>query len=110
MSNRYMDALPSRSTFTKVSNESQRTKIDQDYFDAYVTIPPDGGWGWMVVFGAFFCFLLVDGMVCSFGIFLSEIASDLRTTKSEVSIIAAISTATFCFSGEYTKYYKIIVS
>lgn len=95
-----MDAMPSRSTFTRISSESQKTKVEQDYFDAYVTIPPDGGWGWMVVVGAFFCFLLVDGMVCSFGLFLSEIAHDLGTTKSDVSLIAAISTATFCFSGK----------
>lgn len=95
-----METLTSRSTFPKISTESQKTKIDQDYLDAYVTIPPDGGWGWMVVVGAFFCFLLVDGMMYSFGIFLTEMADDLGVTKSEVSVTAAISTGVFCFSGK----------
>lgn len=100
MPKHHMDASQDPSTFTKISAESQRNKIDQDYLDAYVTIPPDGGWGWMVVIGAFFCFLLVDGMVCSFGIFLSEISNDLGTRKSEVSNTAAISLGIFCLSGK----------
>lgn len=94
-----MDVPPS-STF-QFSTESQRTKVEQDYLDAYVTIPPDGGWGWMVVAGAFFCFLLIDGMMCSFGIFLTQMANDLNVTNSQVSVTAAISIGVNCFTGKY---------
>ena len=34
--------------------------------------PPDGGWGWMVVFGSFIIHVIADGVAYSFGIFYIE--------------------------------------
>lgn len=31
---------------------------------------PDGGWGWMVVFGSFVIHVIADGVYYSFGVFL----------------------------------------
>ncbi|VDO91785.1 unnamed protein product [Haemonchus placei] len=33
-----------------------------------VPIPPDGGWGWVVVLGSFFVHVFADGFVYSFGV------------------------------------------
>ncbi|XP_004930921.1 monocarboxylate transporter 12 [Bombyx mandarina] len=34
--------------------------------------PPDGGWGWMVVFASFMIHIVTDGMTYSFGVFYTE--------------------------------------
>ncbi|KAL3229334.1 hypothetical protein MRX96_023645 [Rhipicephalus microplus] len=43
--------------------------------------PPDGGYGWVIVFASFICFVIVDGIIFSFGIFLREFASTFNESK-----------------------------
>ena len=35
--------------------------------------PPDGGWGWVVVFGCFMIHVLADGTAYSFGVLILEL-------------------------------------
>lgn len=89
--------IPTSST---ESNKHDRKETEQqDYQEALITVPPDGGWGWVVVFGAFFSFLIVDGMFYSFGVFLEKMSQDLNCSKSKVSLATAIITGVFCLSG-----------
>ncbi|KAI4464034.1 monocarboxylate transporter [Holotrichia oblita] len=70
--------------------------------EAYVSIPPDGGWGWLVVIAAFYIFFVSDGVLISLGVFLQEIARSLKCTPSEVSIAGAIQTCCYCFAGPFS--------
>ncbi|XP_064621707.1 uncharacterized protein LOC135484296 isoform X2 [Lineus longissimus] len=36
-------------------------------------LAPDGGWGWVVVFGSFVVYFIADGCVYSFGVFYDEL-------------------------------------
>lgn len=65
-----------------------------------VVIPPDGGWGWIVVLAAFISFFMAEGVICGFGIFLSEMSKSFNCKMSQVSLIGAIMTGCFCFSGK----------
>lgn len=65
----------------------------------FVVIPPDGGWGWMVVLGSFFSFMIIDGIICTFGIFLKDMSESFDAKKSHVSLAGAIMTGFFCLSG-----------
>lgn len=80
-----------------------RTFIDRndlENIEECVVIPPDGGWGWLVVAAAFTSFLVTEGIVYSFGVFLKNIADDLGCTRSQVSIIGAVKSSSVCFSGK----------
>ena len=46
-------------------------------------VPPDGGWGWMVVFSSFLIHIIADGIVYSFGIFFVEFVDYFDSCKSE---------------------------
>merc|ERR1712227_1004175 len=35
--------------------------------------PPDGGWGWAVVFASFMIHIIADGITYSFGIFITNL-------------------------------------
>ncbi|VEN48674.1 unnamed protein product [Callosobruchus maculatus] len=101
-----LDDATSTLTVSPVSTETSysiyktsQPKQESEYQETFMTIPPDGGWGWVVVFGAFVCFMVVDGAYCSFGIFLVVMTEELNCSKSEFSISAAIGTGIFCLSG-----------
>ncbi|KAG8292560.1 hypothetical protein J6590_036302 [Homalodisca vitripennis] len=69
--------------------------LEEQTVVTYVTVPPDGGWGWVVVFGSFFCNFFVDGMVYSAGVFLGPISQSLEVSKSQVTLIGSLLTG-FC--------------
>lgn len=53
----------------------------------------------MVVLAAFTSYFMAEGVICSFGIFLSEMAVAFNCKISQVSLIGAIMTGCFCLSG-----------
>lgn len=63
--------------------------------------PPDGGWGWAVVVGAF----ISVGFSCAFGksisVFYKEIEEIFNASTSEVSWISSIMFAVMYAGGKY---------
>lgn len=86
----------------QLAEEQIREYACRDESGVYIVIPPDGGWGWVVVTAAFFSFLVSDGILYTFGIFISIMSEDFRCSKSEVVLIGAITSSTFCFTGPFT--------
>ncbi|CAB4063538.1 SLC16A14 [Lepeophtheirus salmonis] len=59
----------------KAQNEEQlssRCNINESDYKSKLPPPPDGGWGWFVVFGSFMIHVIADGVTYSFGIFIEE--------------------------------------
>ena len=50
----------------------------------------DGGWGWMVVVGSFFCYFIADGWAYSFGIIFSELLEYFGDSKALTATIGAL--------------------
>ena len=44
---------------------------EEEKFEALVIIPPDGGWGWVIVFACFIILICSDGSMNSYGTFCS---------------------------------------
>jgi hypothetical protein len=55
-----------------------------------IIIPPDGGWGWVVMFASFCCNLVVDGIVFSFGLFIDPIEKDFGVNKATVALVGSL--------------------
>lgn len=62
-------------------------------------VPPDGGWGWVIVAASFMCNLVVDGIIFSFGVFLVEIAESLQVSKAQVSLVGALQSGFYLLTG-----------
>jgi len=52
--------------------------------------PPDGGWGWMVVFGSFMIHVFADGFTYAFGIFLPHLLRYFDVSKATGAWIVSI--------------------
>ncbi|KAL3847025.1 hypothetical protein ACJMK2_017961 [Sinanodonta woodiana] len=53
-------------------------------------LPPDGGWGWMIVFGTFMVHFVLDGIFYSFGILFAEFIDYFHTSQSETSLVVSL--------------------
>ncbi|RWS27467.1 monocarboxylate transporter 9-like protein [Leptotrombidium deliense] len=54
--------------------------------------PPDGGWGWMVVFSSFMIHFITDGVTYTFGIFYSEFLRHFESGKGLTAWVPSIMT------------------
>ena len=62
--------------------------------------PPDGGWGWVVTFSAFFIGLILDGISYSFGLFFKELYTYFNESRSLTSWIISTLNGTYLSIGE----------
>lgn len=88
---------------TSCGNDAQDKDKDEDLSseDIEVVVPPDGGWGWVVVFASFMCNLIVDGIIFSFGSFLPGIANDFEVTKAQVTLVGSLMSGFYLMAGPF---------
>ena len=65
---------------------------------------PDGGWGWMVVFGSFMIHVIADGITYSLGIFYSEWVQYFRSSKGTTAWVGSLVPATTYLVGKYKTF------
>ncbi|VEN61297.1 unnamed protein product [Callosobruchus maculatus] len=77
----------------RLAAESRPEEDEEDVLPA----PPDGGYGWVVVFASFMCNLVVDGISYCFGIFLIELIDYYHESKGTTAWVGSIlAGATMC--------------
>nr|CAD7588946.1 unnamed protein product [Timema genevievae] len=67
----------------------------------YAVVPPDGGWGWVIVTASFFCNLIVDGIIFTFGMFLNDIQREFGGSKSKVAVVGSLLAGFYLMAGTY---------
>lgn len=64
-----------------------------------MVVPPDGGWGWVIVAASFMCNLFVDGIIFSFGVFLNDIADAFSVSKARVALVGSLQSGFYLMAG-----------
>ncbi|XP_013138060.1 PREDICTED: monocarboxylate transporter 4 [Papilio polytes] len=73
---------------------------DDEAFDyGALPPPPDGGYGWVVVFASFMCNLVVDGIAYTFGIFLPELVAYFGEGKGTVAWVGSLLSGVYLAAG-----------
>lgn len=67
-----------------------------------IVVPPDGGWGWVVVFAAFYCNVVVDGIIFSFGMLMGDLVSTFHETESKITIVGSLLNGFYLIAGKIT--------
>lgn len=64
-------------------------------------VPPDGGYGWVVVFAAFMCNFVVDGIANSFGTFMEVFRSEFQQSNAVISLIGSLLIGCYLLIGPF---------
>ncbi|KAJ8912079.1 hypothetical protein NQ315_000585 [Exocentrus adspersus] len=83
------------------NDEEINSNNDSTSLDVAVVVPPDGGWGWVIVAASFMCNMIVDGIIFSFGTFLDDIAKDFSVTKTEVTLVGSLMSGFYLIAGPF---------
>jgi predicted MFS family arabinose efflux permease len=60
---------------------------------------PDGGYGWLVLAGAFIISFLIDGIMYTFGIILEPIGKDTESSDKITNLLSCLNSGFLFFSG-----------
>lgn len=86
----------------RLTAESQAEAEDDDGYEfGEIPPPPDGGYGWVVVFASFMCNLIVDGIAYTFGIFLPELVTFFGEGKGTVAWVGSLLSGVYLAAGEF---------
>lgn len=86
-----------------VSSSSSSSSDDEDVSIAEAR-PPDGGFGWVVVFASFLVNLIADGITFSFGVFFPHFLEYFGEGKGKTAWIAGIFMAMPLLSGPIASF------
>ncbi|KAG4077718.1 hypothetical protein HA402_004177 [Bradysia odoriphaga] len=99
-SNQCSSPVSSVSSTSSSSSSSDDESIGQ-YSEAK---PPDGGWGWVVVFASFFVNLIADGITFSFGVIYVEFLNYFNEGKAKTAWIGSLFMAMPLLSGPIASF------
>lgn len=89
---------------TEVDENSSQKEQKEQQFKA-----PDGGYGWVVVLASFFCNVIVDGVIFSFGVFLADVSNDLQVSKGATAWVGSLQTGFYLIAGELFTQFSVLV-
>lgn len=68
--------------------------------------PPDGGYGWVIVFASFMCNMVVDGIAYTFGVFLGEFVNYFGEGKGKTAWVGSLLSGMYLSAGEFIHIFK----
>ena len=58
--------------------------------DEELPSPPDGGWGWVIVFASFMVHVIADGIAYSFGVYVEAFIEYFECTRSQIGLLGSL--------------------
>lgn len=86
------------------SSQSTSSSSDDESLDISEAQPPDGGWGWVVVFASFIVNLIADGITFSFGVIFVEFLNYFGQNRGTTAWIGGLFMATPLLSGPIASF------
>ncbi|CAH0723088.1 unnamed protein product, partial [Brenthis ino] len=87
-----------------ISVSSSSSSSDDEEVSIAEARPPDGGWGWVIVFASFMVNLIADGITFSFGVFFPHFLEYFGEGKGKTAWIAGIFMAMPLLSGPIASF------
>lgn len=83
----------------KQRHASGESTISTDSVSHYIPIPPDGGYGWVIVFASFMNHVIVDGISFTVGIFYTEFCDYFQEGDAKTAMAGSLLAGCYLFSG-----------
>ena len=66
----------------------------------YIPTPPDGGYGWVIVFASFVNHIIVDGIAFTFGVFYLEFLQYFGESKGKTALVGSLLCGCYLMTGK----------
>lgn len=101
--NKYDETRPITSNSSSSASSSSSSEDDTAQVTLQ-TVPaaPDGGWGWVVCFASFMCFVILDGMLFTYGVLFVEFLDYFGRGKGETALVGSVFMGMSLFFGPCT--------
>jgi hypothetical protein len=70
-------------------------------------VPPDGGWGWLVVIASLLCNIIVDGVCFSFGIFFMAFLDDFQESRAKTAWAGSLLAGCYLTMGKCVQHFDM---
>ena len=84
----------------KQRHASGESTISTDSVSNYIPTPPDGGYGWIIVFASFINHVIVDGISYTFGVFYIEFLKYFKEGKGRTALVGSLLCGVYLMTGE----------
>ncbi|XP_041979886.1 uncharacterized protein LOC121733638 [Aricia agestis] len=74
---------------------------DESEPEAALVVPPDGGWGWVVVAASFMCNFVVDGIIFTGGLLSKPIQDEFNATEGQVAPVMSLLSGFYLLVGPF---------
>lgn len=102
---KYFRSSISSTSSTSSSSTDSSSSDDASSLDQFAEAkPPDGGWGWVVVFASFMVNLIADGITFSFGVMFVELLKSFGEGKAKTAWIGSLFMAIPLLSGPIASF------
>ncbi|CAF4488231.1 unnamed protein product, partial [Rotaria socialis] len=81
-----------------VSDKRKLRKLEDDGEYDYITVPPDGGFGWVVLIACFLINLIIDGFLYAFGAISDDLKDHFKCQEWAVSLIISLACGFYLLS------------
>ncbi|XP_048511572.1 monocarboxylate transporter 14 isoform X2 [Athalia rosae] len=90
-----------RTRGTEGDDVREEEEDEEQEVEVRMVVPPDGGWGWVIVAASFMSNLVVDGIIFSFGVFLVHVAEAFQVSKAKVALVGSLQTGFYLITGPF---------
>lgn len=88
----------------KEVHPKRNSGIEEETLSVLVTVPPDGGWGWVVVAASFVANFIVDGILYCYGDFLPYIKKEFDVSNSKASVPGSLLAGFYLMTGKFLHF------
>lgn len=103
---KYKDSaiFPCQKSSTLSMSSSSLSSVHGEASGSTLPVPPDGGWGWVVVFASFMVNFIADGVSLSFGILFIDFVEYFESSKAKTSWVGSIFLSMPLLAGPVASY------
>ncbi|XP_045485453.1 uncharacterized protein LOC110992576 isoform X1 [Pieris rapae] len=95
------DERPFETPSSDESGLGRDSPTDDSEPEAALVVPPDGGWGWVVVAASFLCNFIVDGILFCGGSFQKPIQNEFNVTGGVVAPVFSLLQGFYLIAGPF---------
>ena len=97
----YTENAVGKATTGGSPDTSDNSLNDASYASKFMPVPPDGGYGWVIVVVCFLGFGLLEGITGTFGVLFPHILRRFEAGRAKTALAGSVFCGTYLITGQF---------